>query len=98
MVYVYEDVFIVGSLELSEIEDAETKAIHDVTKQGVEDEFYIEQMVKCLVYIDLATRQVEAEGMKDKISSYNKTYDRYSRMNTTTGGDEMVGTVTLGRA
>ena len=97
-VYKYEDTYVVRSIEDVELTQAETDAITDVTKQGVEDPFYLEKMVVCLVYITLAGRQLEAEGMDAKTTHYTREYKRYQQMNNFNGTDEgaFSGTVERG--
>lgn len=80
LAYTYEDTYIMNSVEISAQEASETKALTDLGMQGVTNAFYLEEMTKCLVYIDLAGTQLEAELMKDKVDHYTKTYKRYAQM------------------
>ena len=86
-----------NSLDISEIEEAETKALTDLANQEVTDPFYLEEMCKCLVYIELATRQGESEGMSDRISNYRKEYNRYNTMDLHGNTDEGVYSGTIER-
>jgi len=94
--YTYTDTFILNGVEDIEIETAEIKALKDLEKQGVTDVFYLEEMCKCLVYIDLSIKQQEAEEMDSRTKRYKEEYDRYSKMNTNT--DKTVGSFEIGRA
>jgi len=98
MIYEYTDTYIISSLEEPEIQAAEDKALTDLGKQGVTDPFYLEELCKCLVYIDLATSQLEAENMDKRIAQYREEYKRYSKMQTHDNSDKGVSTVTIGRA
>ena len=75
--YTYEDTYIVNSVTDIELDEAEVKALVDLGKQDITDEYYLEEMCKCLVYINLASKQLEAEGMGDRVSHYRKEYNRY---------------------
>jgi len=96
--YEYKDTYIVNSIDDADIEVAETDALTDLSKQGVTDEYYLEKMTLCLVYITLGTQQLEAEGMKDRIDQYRKDYLRYSQMDTFEDADSGVLSGTIGRA
>ena len=87
LTYSYEDTFIMNSIDAADQETAETKALADLAKQGVTDTFYLEQMCKCLVYIDLGTQQLEAEGMNDRVNQYRKEYLRYQQMESHDNAD-----------
>lgn len=98
LTYIYADTYIINSVSTSDHETAETKALTDLGKQGVTDTFYLEEMTKCLVYIDLGTKQLEAEGMSERLSQYRKEYDRYTRMDNFDSVDEGVFCGEVGRA
>ena len=98
LTYTYSDTYIINSIDIEEHETAETKALTDLGKQGVTDTFYLEEMCKALVYIDLGTKQLEAEGMSDRVSSYRKEYLRYSQMDNFDDADGGVVSGTIGRA
>lgn len=96
-VYQYLDTYITNSIPLDELEDAETDALSDLTLQGVTDEYYLGKMCQCLVYIELATRQLEAEGMLDRVTQYRAEYKRYSQMNSHEATDSGVFSSEIGR-
>ncbi len=98
MQYQYTDIYVTNGVTTEDIEAAETNAINDIEKQGIEDGFYVGNMVPCLVYIALATMQTEAEGMQDRINNYRKEYLRYQQMANHNNVDEGVFTGTIGRA
>ena len=98
LAYTYDDTYIVNSIENDAIEAAETDALTDLGKQGVTDEYYLEKMTLSLVYITLGTRQLEAEGMSDRVAQYRKEYDRYTRMDNFDSVDEGVFSSEVGRA
>ena len=98
MQYDYSDTYIVNSITPDELEAAEAKALTDLGLQGVTDPFYLEELCKCLVYIDIGGRQLEAEGMSDRIEHYRKEYTRYTQMNDFNHVDEGVVSGTVGRA
>lgn len=95
--YTYDDTYIVTAIPEDELEQAETDALTDLNKQGVTDEYYLEQMTKCLVYITLAGRQLETENMKEKADHYNHEYKRYQQMATYENKDQGVLSGTIGR-
>lgn len=98
LTYNYSDTYIVNSVSEEDHETAETKALTDLNKQGVTDVFYLEEMCKCLVYIDLGTKQLEAEGMAERVAQYRKEYLRYSQMDTFEDKDNGVIAGAIGRA
>lgn len=61
--------------------------------QNVTNAYYLEKLTLCLVYVELAGRQMEAAGMKDKADHYRKEYLRYSQMNNTYDEDAGVASV-----
>ncbi len=95
--YQYDDTFIINSVTEQELEDAETKALTNLGKQGVVDTYYLEQMCIPLVYIDLAGQQLEAPEMMEKIDYYRKQYNYYSNANQQTGADNTVMSAEIGR-
>ncbi len=95
--YTYDDDYITSQVEAAEIEAAETKALNDLEKQGVVEGFYLGNMCMCLVYIDLAGKQLESEGMSDRVSYYRTEYKRYSQMNLHENQDQGVISGTIGR-
>ncbi len=95
--YEYDDDYIISSVTQPEIDAAELKALNDLGKQGVVDGFYLGNMCTCLVYIDLAGKQLESEGMTDRVSYYRKEYDRYNQMDLNNGQDETTISVSIGR-
>ena len=95
--YEYLDTYIVNSLDISEIENAETKALLDLGKQGVIDEDYLREMCICMVYIELGGRQLEAENMSDRVAHYRKEYNRYNTMDLHGNTDEGIYSGTLER-
>ena len=98
MIYTYADTFVVNSIPIEELEDAETKALTNLDNQGVIDPFYLENMCKALVYIDLGGVQLEAgQEMMDKVDYYRKQYSYYSNANTNTGADNTVMSAEIGR-
>ena len=98
LIYSYSDTYIINSVSTEDHETAEAKALVDLGKQGVTDENYLEEMCKCLVYIDLGIKQLEAEGMNDRVSQYRKEYLRYSQMDLFDGNDGGVLSGKIGRA
>jgi hypothetical protein len=97
-VYVYDDTYITNSVDPAALERVEANALIDLGKQNVTDTYYLEQMTKCLVYIALATKQLEAEGMNERVNQYRKEYDRFSQMNSFEGTDRGAFSGTIGRA
>ena len=96
--YAYPDTYIMNSVDVEDQEISETKALNDLGKQGITDEFYLEEMCKCLVYIDLGNQQLEAEGMSDRVNQYRKEYLRYSQMDLFDNEDGGVVYGKIGRA
>ncbi len=95
--YTYQDTFIVNSIEDVDLETAEIKALENLSKQGVIDPYYLENMCIPLVYIDLAGIQLETPEMQDKIDYYRKQYNYYSNANQNTGADNTVMSMEIGR-
>ena len=98
MIYNYTDTFIVDSVEVEELTDAETKALLALDRQNITDDFYREALCLCLVYIDLAGKQLEVEEMKDKVAYYRKEYDNYMKAYQNNGSDAEVCSYKIGRA
>lgn len=98
LAYSYDDTYIVNSIDVADLELSETKALTDLGKQGVTDAFYLEEMCKCMVYIDLGTKQLEAEGMSDRLSQYRKDYLRYTQMDIFDNEDAGTHAGAIGRA
>jgi len=74
MIYEYHDDFIVNSVDTDEFEQYEAEAVEQVSKLGIEDDFFIKRLVVSRVYI-LATRsQFEADGMEAKHKVYSQEY------------------------
>ncbi len=97
--YTYDDTFITNSIDTIELDAAEAKALQDLDKQGFTDPFYVEELCKCLVYIDLAIKQSESgEEMQKRVTQYTKVYDRYRSMQDHNGSDAAVGSVEIGRS
>ena len=96
--YIYKDTYIINSIDVDELEAAETDALTDLGKQGVTDAYYLEKMTLCLVYIVLGTQQLEAEGMKERVDQYRKEYTRYSQMDNFDSQDDGVVAGSIGRA
>jgi len=96
--YTYNDNYVVNSVDAAELEAVEADALIDLGKQGVIDTQYLEKMTLCLVYIELAGRQLESEGMKDKADHYRKEYKRLSQMDNFEDADDGVVAGKVGRA
>jgi len=96
--YTYEDTFVVNSIEETELRDVEDNAYIDVQKQNVTDEYYIEELVKSLVYMELSIRQAEADGFGEKLSGYKKKYERILRMQRHGDSDSGIFSINIGRA
>jgi len=76
-IYTYNDDFLVSSIESDTLDSEENKAIEEVDKLTIEDDFYKEKLVIAKVYIALALLQLENEGMKAKYDSYSKEFKSY---------------------
>ena len=74
MIYDYLDEFIVNSISNYEIEQYENEAIEQVSKLGIEDDFFIKRLVVSRVYILAARSQFEADGMEAKHKIYTQEY------------------------
>lgn len=76
-IYTYDDTFIVDSVDPIELDNTEAKAIEEVDKIGITDEFYKEKAVVSKVYATLATLQLENNGMSEKRKAYESEFRHY---------------------
>ena len=76
MVYEYDDLFIVNSIDQAELERYETRAIIDIEKLGISDSHFVERLVIARTYVIAARAQLEADGMEEKLRAYRDEYDQ----------------------
>ncbi len=78
MIYSYEDEFLVGGVDTTELENIEAEKYNFVlNKLNVDDNYYLEKLTKSLVYMHLAKMQLESEGMKAKYDVYKAEYEHF---------------------
>ncbi len=77
LTYTYSDSFVVDSVEPLVIEQKEQDALKEADAIGCTDEPYRERLVVASTMRQLCILQLENEGMQDKLTAYNKDYDRY---------------------
>ncbi|WP_281950272.1 hypothetical protein [Nitrosophilus kaiyonis] len=83
MVYEYKDSFLIKKVDDTELQDLEDKAINEANKLNIIDELYKEEFVKAKVYIEIAIRHIEADGMKEKYDVYkNQLNEIYKKAKT----------------
>lgn len=95
-IYEYSDTYVVGSIEDTELEREESVAIDYVNQFDVEDGIGKEKMVQATTYIALATKQLEAGGMRARVDAYRKEFDRYYQL-AKSGNDRGVRSIGWGR-
>ncbi|NPA63953.1 MAG: hypothetical protein GXO16_03155 [Epsilonproteobacteria bacterium] len=83
MQYRYEDAFLVKKVSEEELGQIELAAIEEAQKLGITDAYYMERYVKARVYVEIAQRHIEADGMKEKLDVYKDEMDRYYRFSQT---------------
>ena len=96
-IYTYNDSFIVDSVDSLEIDSAENKAVLEVDKIGITDEFYKEKAVVSRVYVTLATLQLENDGMSDKRRAYEKDFSHYINLAKTKSSTSNISTMPIMR-
>ncbi len=94
--YIYNDTFIIDSVELDTLEAEEAKAIEQVAHIGIEDSPYIEQLVMCILYKALCAMQLEDSGFQEKFDIYSREFDRYYNL-AITDSPANISTVPIGR-
>jgi len=78
MIYSYEDEFLTSYIDESELENIEAEEYGFVlNKLNIADDYYKEKLTKCRVYMQLAKRSLEADGMKAKYDIYRSEYEHY---------------------
>ena len=95
--YTYSDSFIVDSIDTADIDDAELKAIEEVTKLNITDTFYIEKAVIAKVYMILATVQLDNEGMSDRLKAYSNEFKHYTSLAKNNSSSSNVSTMPIAR-
>ena len=87
MVYEYSDRFLIDGIDETQIEDIEAKKYDFVLNRlNIDDSYYLEKLTKALVYMELAKRQLESEGMKAKYDIYKAEYEHFLSL-AKTGGE-----------
>lgn len=96
LIYTYDDEFVINSIAPEKLDGAEADAIIEADALLVTAEPYREKVVKAIVYMNFARLQLEAEGMKDKLDTYQKQYDQYYNLSKTSNPSG-VSNIPLGR-
>jgi hypothetical protein len=79
-IYNYSDNFVIDSVEPSVLEQKEADAIIEAESLSDLPEPFKERLVVASTMRQLCILQLENEGMQDKLTAYNKDYDRYWNM------------------
>ena len=96
MIYEYDDKFLTDNVEEAQIETVEAEKYDFVlNKLNINDNYYLEKLTKSLVYMDLAKKSLESEGMKAKYDVYKAEYDHFLKLASATGSE--VFNISLGR-
>ena len=77
---VLDDKYLVNNVEQEVIDKFETEAENEVNALGVTDSFLIDKMVRCRIYMSLASILYESEESKAKYELYEKDFNRYMKM------------------
>jgi len=97
MIYEYDDKFLTDGVEKSEIENIEAEKYNFVlNKLNVSDNYYLEKMTKSLVYMELAKKSLESEGMKAKYEVYKAEYYHFLNLAKATGSGVFNMNITRG--
>lgn len=96
MTYEYSDGFVVDSIDPDVLSSMEEGAIAEVALLGVTEEPFVEKLVTSIVYMELCTEQLEADGMQDKFNAYEKKYKRTLSL-AKTSSESGVSNVPIGR-
>ena len=71
MLYKYEDIFLTSKVDEQELEELENKKYQEALNLGLSG-FYLEEYVKAKVYEEIARRNLEADGMQEKMDAYKQ--------------------------
>jgi hypothetical protein len=96
-IYTYDDDFVVGSVDETELDKAEADAILEVSMLNVVDEYYIEKSVKAKTLATLCLHQLENDGMDFKYKAYIKDFDRYVSLAKTDSSTSNISTIPIAR-
>ncbi len=78
--YTYSDDFVIDSIDPSVLEQKETDALEEALGMNIDEEPYKERFVVASTMRQLCILQLENDGMQEKLTAYNKDYDRYWNM------------------
>ena len=96
MLYEYEDPFLIKKVDDAALQKLEDEALQQAQKLGITDDLYKKQYVQAYVYVQIAKRNIEADGMKDKYEIYSKELDRIYDLAKTNSPSNFY-TITVGR-
>ncbi len=96
MIYEYEDTFLIKKVNEPALQKLEDEAILQAQKLDITDELYKKEYVKAYVYIQIAKRNLEAEGMKEKYEIYSKELDKIYTLSKTSSPSNF-STISLSR-
>ena len=86
MIFEYDDKFLTDNVEPYVIENIEAEKYNFVlNKLNINDNYYLEKLTKSLVYMELAKKSLESEGMKAKYDVYKAEYGHFLKLVTATG-------------
>lgn len=77
MIYTYDDAFLVNSITEEKLQEIENDSIAEAEKMNIDDEFYKEKIIVYGVYIQIALKNLEAAGMREKLDAYTKKRNEY---------------------
>ena len=88
MIYEYNDEFLTDNIDDAQIENIEAEKYNFVlNKLNINDNYYLEKLTKALVYMELAKRQLESEGMRAKYDVYKAEYEHFLKLASATGSE-----------
>ena len=96
MLYEYEDQFLIRKVDDAALQKLEDEALQQAQKLSITDELYKKQYAQAYVYVQIAKRNIEADGMKDKYEIYSKELDRIYDLAKTNSPSNFY-TITVGR-
>ena len=80
MKYDYLDSFLTNATDPQKLDNIEAKAIDEVNKLNINDEFYFEKLVVSKVYMELCKEQFEDESIQKKYTIYKEEFNRYKTL------------------
>ena len=96
-IYTYDDDFVTGSVDETELDKAESDAILEVSMLKITNEYYKEKSVKAKTLATLCLQQLEGDGMEFKYKAYMKDFDRYISLAKTNSSPSNISNIPITR-